>query len=772
MKQIILILFSIFNIYYIHSQNLILDWALSQRGTYPAFNSINFDQENNMILTSNLSGNLSQNGMSGIDLDPGTDTIFSYNIDSFQTYPNTRGVIQKLDSLNQFIWGATVPGRITCSTIDLNNDIYVAGYFIGQYDFDPTEDTLLFTALDNGVFVEATNIFISKFSSTGEFLWAKTIGCSKAQDRPSNIKIDQSNNVIINGTFGYVTLLIPPFGAPHIDSIDLDPGPNTFMTYSRGYQDIFIQKLSPNGDFIWGKSFGSNKNDKATALAISSMDEIYTGGNFSNSLNINPDISSGQFISAGSSVNGFIQKLDSNGIYISGTNIGSTGPDQVNTINLINDNEIIISGAFKGSVDFDPSTTTYSMTSFDNSEDVFVIKTDSTYQVEWGVSFGNELADFAKEVTIGENGDIYTAGIFNVSNNTNPPTPPTDFDPGPNEFNLISYGFEDSFIHSIDQNGNFNWVKHYGNSTFNERPTHLNTDNNGNLYATFVYSNSLILDSDTTIYAPGVNNLVLKFTDLCPDVQYIYDTIFACDSYTWVNGIEYSTSTSSIEYDVQSSNNCDSLKMFLNLTIHNSIEAIDQIEACDSFTWINNITYYGNNSTAEHIINGGSINGCDSLVKLNLIIDNGEITNNQHIIYYTQGELDYQWLDCNNNYEVIPGETNQHYFASQNGSYAVVTSINGDCVDTSECLIFESFSNEELNSVNSIVIRSSAHQLSISSQNTTKGSIFNLNGQLLKSFDLIDEKSTIEFNQPPGIYFLQALYTNGVYTTHKFIKTQ
>ncbi|MFT4599890.1 MAG: hypothetical protein ACI857_000057 [Arenicella sp.] len=44
----------------------------------------------------------------------------------------------------------------------------------------------------------------------------------------------------------------------------------------------------------------------------------------------------------------------------------------------------------------------------------------------------------------------------------------------------------------------------------------------------------------------------------------------------------------------------------------------------------------------------------------------------------------YQWLDCNDNFSVISGETNQAFTATLNGSYAVEVTI-GNCADTSAC---------------------------------------------------------------------------------------
>lgn len=45
----------------------------------------------------------------------------------------------------------------------------------------------------------------------------------------------------------------------------------------------------------------------------------------------------------------------------------------------------------------------------------------------------------------------------------------------------------------------------------------------------------------------------------------------------------------------------------------------------------------------------------------------------------------YQWLDCSNNYAIIPGATDTTYTPSVNGTYAVEVTMEG-CVDTSECI--------------------------------------------------------------------------------------
>jgi hypothetical protein len=101
------------------------------------------------------------------------------------------------------------------------------------------------------------------------------------------------------------------------------------------------------------------------------------------------------------------------------------------------------------------------------------------------------------------------------------------------------------------------------------------------------------------------------------------DVITACDSYTWIDGETYteSNNTATLLLEGAAANGCDSL-VTLNLTINNSATGTDIITACDSYTWIDGETYTESNNTATFNIVGGAANGCDSLVTLNLIINN------------------------------------------------------------------------------------------------------------------------------------------------------
>jgi len=123
----------------------------------------------------------------------------------------------------------------------------------------------------------------------------------------------------------------------------------------------------------------------------------------------------------------------------------------------------------------------------------------------------------------------------------------------------------------------------------------------------------------------------------------------------------------------------------------------DTQTACDSYTWIDGNTYTSSNNTATDTLT--NMAGCDSVVTLNLTIntvDNG-ITNSSPTLTATATIASYQWLDCDNSYALIAGETNQNFTATINGNYAVVVTQNG-CTDTSACEMVNNVGIDKINS--------------------------------------------------------------------------
>ena len=89
-------------------------------------------------------------------------------------------------------------------------------------------------------------------------------------------------------------------------------------------------------------------------------------------------------------------------------------------------------------------------------------------------------------------------------------------------------------------------------------------------------------------------------------------------------------------------NGCDSV-VTLDLTINNSSSSTDVQTACDSYTWIDGVTYTSSNSTATHTLT--TVNGCDSVVTLDLTINNSTST-----VSNVTATNTYTWLLDGNTY--------------------------------------------------------------------------------------------------------------------------
>jgi hypothetical protein len=77
--------------------------------------------------------------------------------------------------------------------------------------------------------------------------------------------------------------------------------------------------------------------------------------------------------------------------------------------------------------------------------------------------------------------------------------------------------------------------------------------------------------------------------------------------------------------------------------------------------------------------------GCDSIVKLNLIINtiDTNVTQSANVLTSNEVGANYQWIKCNPD-TTISGANSSSYIATANGDYAVIVTKNG-CKDTSNC---------------------------------------------------------------------------------------
>lgn len=99
------------------------------------------------------------------------------------------------------------------------------------------------------------------------------------------------------------------------------------------------------------------------------------------------------------------------------------------------------------------------------------------------------------------------------------------------------------------------------------------------------------------------------------------ETVVACTSYEWNNDI-FTTSGTRL-HNYVNEDGCASVDT-LYLTINTPVSVTVNETACESFTWENgNGETYTTSGARSYTIEGGAANGCDSIVTLNLTINNG-----------------------------------------------------------------------------------------------------------------------------------------------------
>lgn len=108
-------------------------------------------------------------------------------------------------------------------------------------------------------------------------------------------------------------------------------------------------------------------------------------------------------------------------------------------------------------------------------------------------------------------------------------------------------------------------------------------------------------------------------------------------------------------------------------------------ENCIEYTWPENGQTY--TSSGTYFVVYPNATGCDSVVSLDLIINslpNNAVNQSGTTLTSLQSGATYQWLDCNDSDNPIPGETGQSFTATVDGSYRVWV-IKNDCENFSNC---------------------------------------------------------------------------------------
>lgn len=167
---------------------------------------------------------------------------------------------------------------------------------------------------------------------------------------------------------------------------------------------------------------------------------------------------------------------------------------------------IYTTGRFEGTVDFDPGSGVFNLTS-NGLNDLYVLKLDSNGFFVWVKQIGGIGHDQGSAINIGPNGNIYLNGYFSDI---------VDFDPGIDTNNIVSNGSADIFVLKLNQNGDFIWVKTMGGPSSDAALYGLEISSNGHLYILGEFEDSVDFDPGnavTKLISNGYEDLFIQKLD-------------------------------------------------------------------------------------------------------------------------------------------------------------------------------------------------------------------------------------------------------------------
>lgn len=259
-----------------------------------------------------------------------------------------------------------------------------------------------------------------------------------------------------------------------------------------------------------------------------------------------------------------------------------------------------------------------------------------------------------------------------------------------------------------------------------------------------------IIITDLTVYKSSRNGI----------------NVTSCDSSSSPSGRFVWKSTGVFTDTLVNSVGCDSI-ITIYLTIIKSTINVLNLTACDSivspsgqYVWTESGTYF---DTIPNAL------GCDSIITVNLTVNKVTdltVTSSGPTITASNNNASYQWLDCSDNYNVIPTATAQTFTATANGSYSVELT-EESCVDTSQCITISSLStsNDSFNDKITVYPNPNTGSFTINLGDYTgkvEISVLDLSGKIVHSkVENATNSSIIDFNTASGIYLLSIKTRNG-----------
>lgn len=293
--------------------------------------------------------------------------------------------LAKYDLNGNIQWAKKAGGGSKDYALSVANDnkgnIYFTGGFRSQFL------TFGSTTLTN--MNEYDNVFITKFDSNGNAIWAKSAG-GPGKEWANSIAVNSSGNIYITGHFGSSTIQF---------------GTNTLM--NTGNVSIFLTAYDPNGNVVWARSASGDGFNESNSVSTDLIGNVYITGYYNSSTITFSSISLTNQNTAQD--NFFLAKYDKNG-----TLIWAKSNDTAETFSVKLDvlGNIYVAGTFWGStINFGSTLLTTT-----NGGDTFIAKLSKSLSLKDNPILFNDISIYPVPVRDKLNVEIPQKSIIEIIN--------------------------------------------------------------------------------------------------------------------------------------------------------------------------------------------------------------------------------------------------------------------------------------------------------------------------------------------------------------------
>jgi hypothetical protein len=270
--------------------------------------------------------------------------------------------------------------------------------------------------------------FVARISAQApEYLWAKST-IENATERIVSVAADTANNLFATGYYDGPSL--------NLESTTLN---------NSGGHDFFLAKYSPEGTLLWARTSVCTGYDEAFDVTVDQngcayVIGFYTGSSIAFGTNVLSNVGDDDT---------FIVKYDPDGNVLWAKSIGGPLDDRGVGISTDLFGNVFATGQF-GSPSLDFGNTSITNLGSVNSDDLFVVKFDTSGNDIWSHSEGGTGTQRAKAITTDYNGNVLLTGEFRSVSLTLGTTTLT---------NSSFTGQSDIFLMKYDNSGNVIWAK-------------------------------------------------------------------------------------------------------------------------------------------------------------------------------------------------------------------------------------------------------------------------------------------------------------------------